>query len=271
MIAKLHNLSDYHTALSGQPIVVVYFGATWCGPCKRFGPQYAELASRTPDVLFCKVDADECKDIVTLTGVKAFPTIQMMLNGVKQTEVVGGDIGAVASSIVELRASLFTAFAGGGQSLGGGGSRAAPLSVAQARQVRLRRLGWAEDEAVAAAKAASLAKKNNPSAVPPLVAVLATIDRCAAAANGRPSIAVLTKIVGNVIAHPGEEKYAAVNTSGKTYRSKVAPVKEASELLMRLGFAPETGSDGVRRLVLRSAKRDGKLLAAAHAKLNRIV
>jgi thiol-disulfide isomerase/thioredoxin len=269
-VAHLHSRAEYETALAGRPIVVVYFGATWCGPCKKYAPRYAELAARTPDVLFCKVDADECADIVAIAHVKAFPTTQIMVNGVKQKEVVGGDVGAVASSVAELRASVFTAFAGGGQSIGGCCSTTAPLSAAQARAVRLRRLGWAEEEAVAAAKAASLAQKLNPSVTPPLVAVLATIDRCAAAANGHASLTVLTKIVGNVLAHPGEAKYAAVNTSGKTYRSKVAPVKEASELLMRLGFAAETGSDGVRRLVLHTATRDGKLLAAAHAKLQRM-
>ena len=48
---------------SGNKLVVVKFGATWCGPCVNLAPKLEQLASEyasNPNVVFASVDVDEC-------------------------------------------------------------------------------------------------------------------------------------------------------------------------------------------------------------------
>ena len=159
---KVHSTAEFSAALSSTPIAVAYFGATWCGPCKRYGPAYERLAASFSDVAFIKIDADECRDVVGACGVKAFPTTLFFAKGVKQSvEVVGGDIAKVQATVQQLKAQVLTPFTGAGNSLGGGGSSSrSQLSAAQQREARLKRLGAPTstdaDEALARAIAASL-------------------------------------------------------------------------------------------------------------------
>ena len=48
---------------AGGKLVVIDFFATWCGPCKMIAPHLEEMDKTMDDVVFLKVDVDECEDI----------------------------------------------------------------------------------------------------------------------------------------------------------------------------------------------------------------
>ena len=63
---------DSKKPVSGSTIV--YFTATWCGPCKRIGPKVAELVAQNPQIRWLKCDVDRNNYTGGFCNVKAIPT-----------------------------------------------------------------------------------------------------------------------------------------------------------------------------------------------------
>ena len=62
--------------------VIVDFWATWCGPCKMFGPIFEEVSNNFNDIKFCKLDVDEDESNISKKfGVMSIPTIILFENG----------------------------------------------------------------------------------------------------------------------------------------------------------------------------------------------
>lgn len=66
---------------AGSTLVVIDFYATWCGPCKTIGPQVEKLAQERDDVIFLKIDVDECEDIVDEYKINSMPTFVFIKEG----------------------------------------------------------------------------------------------------------------------------------------------------------------------------------------------
>lgn len=61
--APYHELSEgaqtLASVLSGSPKALVYFTASWCGPCRKIAPHFSNLAAEHGgSVKFVKVDVD---------------------------------------------------------------------------------------------------------------------------------------------------------------------------------------------------------------------
>lgn len=59
---------------------VVDFYATWCGPCKMFGPIFEETSNEI-NINFVKIDVDKYSDIAREYGVMSIPTIILFKEG----------------------------------------------------------------------------------------------------------------------------------------------------------------------------------------------
>ena len=64
-------------AAAAGKAVVVDFTATWCGPCQRIAPLFAQLASEFPQAEFIKVDVDENQETAAACQVSAMPTFKV--------------------------------------------------------------------------------------------------------------------------------------------------------------------------------------------------
>ena len=79
--AELKTLADFSEALrqTDGVLMVVYFYAKWCGPCRAFGPRFDELAASTTSptaaARFYKVDVDANEESADRYNVTAMPTV----------------------------------------------------------------------------------------------------------------------------------------------------------------------------------------------------
>ncbi|XP_075518887.1 thioredoxin H-type 1-like [Primulina tabacum] len=81
--------SHFQKGVESKKLVVIDFTAAWCGPCRLITPVFAEIAKKTPHVMFLKVDVDELKPVAEEFKVEAMPTFVFLKEGLEVDRVVG--------------------------------------------------------------------------------------------------------------------------------------------------------------------------------------
>lgn len=78
IISYIPNRNDFMNLLSNNPgLIIIKFGAKWCGPCKKIQPILDGFFATSPDnVLCCEIDVDECFDLYSFLKSKK------MVNGI---------------------------------------------------------------------------------------------------------------------------------------------------------------------------------------------
>ncbi|GAA0176081.1 hypothetical protein LIER_29138 [Lithospermum erythrorhizon] len=82
-------------------LVILYFTATWCGPCRFISPVYTSLASKYPKVVFLKTDIDEGKDVAAKWNVSSVPAFFFIKNHKVVDKVIGADKNSLEQKISE--------------------------------------------------------------------------------------------------------------------------------------------------------------------------
>lgn len=60
------------------PYVVICFSASWCGPCRKFGPVFKTFSKKFSNALFLKVDIDDCPQTSKRFEIASVPTIVVL-------------------------------------------------------------------------------------------------------------------------------------------------------------------------------------------------
>ena len=89
--------SNFESTIVENPIVVVDFWASWCGPCRAFAPVFDRSAQSHPDIVHAKVDTQAEQELAGLLGIQSIPTVMAFRDGV----LVYNQPGAMPPAVLE--------------------------------------------------------------------------------------------------------------------------------------------------------------------------
>lgn len=95
------NKENYNELVASDKLLLIDFGAEWCGPCKALAPIVEELSEEFADrANIGKCDVEENDDLAVKYTVRNVPTIVF----VKGSEVVDRHVGAISK--MDLKAKI---------------------------------------------------------------------------------------------------------------------------------------------------------------------
>lgn len=100
-MAKELMSSEFSSFVKQDKPVLVDFWATWCGPCRQFGPVYEEASNKHTDIVFGKVDTDAEQNLARAAQISSIPTIMAFRDGVAVFRQSGALPGAALDDLIQ--------------------------------------------------------------------------------------------------------------------------------------------------------------------------
>ena len=85
------------TTVQDNGIVLVDFWATWCPPCRMFGPIFEASSEKHEGIVFGKVDTDAEQELAAELQITSIPTLMAFRDGI----LVFNQAGALPAPALE--------------------------------------------------------------------------------------------------------------------------------------------------------------------------
>lgn len=93
--------ANFKETVEKDGIVLIDWWASWCGPCRMFGPIYEKVAAANPDITFGKVNTEEQQDLAASFDIRSIPTLMILRDKVMLFSQAGALPEAALTELVE--------------------------------------------------------------------------------------------------------------------------------------------------------------------------
>jgi thioredoxin 1 len=69
---------NFDSVVGEAELALVDFWASWCGPCRMFGPIFERASDKHADLVFAKVDTEAQPDLAQTFGITSIPTLMII-------------------------------------------------------------------------------------------------------------------------------------------------------------------------------------------------
>jgi thioredoxin reductase (NADPH) len=88
---------QFNETIEGNDIVLVDFWASWCGPCRQFGPTFQASSEKHPDIVHAKVDTEAEQQLAAAAQIRSIPTLMAFKKG----KLLFNEAGALPPAALE--------------------------------------------------------------------------------------------------------------------------------------------------------------------------